>query len=506
MRIGRRRGLVVIATALVAGALVAVGTGVGQGCAGVTDRSAGRPGRTATTDPPNIVFILSDDQRADTLWAMPNVRHLLGEHGITFTHFYVTTPVCCPSRSSFLTGQYPHHTGVLDNVGPNGGAQAFDDRSTVATWLNSAGYTTGLFGKYLNGYPELGRCHVPPGWSSWNALDAEPMNQYYGFTLNRDGRLVRYPKDPQHYETDVLAGMTSDFIRTAPEPFYAYVAPSNPHRPAVAAPQDVGFYRHLPPETSPSFDEADVSDKPWHRRSHPMMPEELAAAQSVRRGMLASLRSLDRDVGRIVHALRERGALDNTVIVFTSDNGFLWGEHRLVSKTWPYEEAIKVPLVIRTPWIHTAVTDDRLVGNIDMAPTFADLAGVAPGLAVDGASMVPLLHGEDTPWRHDLLIEWQGRNVAIRGGPTRYLALHTDRYVYVEYANDWRELYNLERDPEELTNIATYSKWADLRNRLAARLHLMYRESCARTPCVTPKPLRYRGGPTTLLPPDGDNE
>ncbi|HXJ64121.1 MAG TPA: sulfatase [Actinomycetota bacterium] len=501
MRTGRRR-LVVLATALVAGVLVAVGTGFGQGCAGVLDRSQPRPDRAGAPTPPNIVFVLSDDQRADTLWAMPNVRRLLMAHGVTFTHFYVTTPVCCPSRSSFLTGQYPHHTGVLDNVGPNGGAQAFDDTSTLPVWLQEAGYTTGLFGKYLNGYPELDHCGVPPGWSTWAALDAEPLNQYYGFTLNRDGRLVRYATTPQNYETDVLAGLTSDFVKTAPEPFFAYVAPSNPHRPASAAPQDVGFYRNAPWHKPPSFNEERIYDKPWWRRSKPMDARMQTVAANIRERMLDSVRSLDRDVGRIVDALSQRGVLDHTIVVFASDNGFMWGEHRLTSKTWPYEESIRVPLVIRTPWAASGTVDPRLAGNIDIAPTLAQLAGTTPQLPEDGLSLVPALRGQRAPWRHDLLIEWQGRDVANRGGPTRYFALHTDRYVYVEYENDWRELYDLRRDPYELQNIVTYQKWQGLRQELATRLHELYRESCARAPCTTPAPRGAPGGVQSLPPGD----
>lgn len=491
-----------LATTLVAGALVAVGTGVGQGCAGILDRAQPQPGRPTGGERPNIVFVLSDDQRFDTMWAMPNVQRLLAGHGVTFSRFYVTTPVCCPSRASYLTGQYAHHTGVLDNIGQDGGAQAFDDSSTVATWLQSAGYTTGLFGKYLNGYPEQGACGIPPGWSEWNALAAEPMNQYYGFTLNRNGRLTRYPNDPGGYETDVLAQLTGDFVRTAPEPFFAYVTPSNPHRPAVAAPEDVGFYEDLPPYESPSFDEADVSDKPWYRRSHPMTSGQRGAAQSVRRGMLQSVRSLDRDVGRIVQALEDRGVLDRTIVVFASDNGFLWGEHRLMSKTWPYEEAVRVPLVIRTPWTESAVSDDRLVANVDLASTFAELAGTTPGLTQDGRSLVPLLRGEDVPWRHDFMLEWKGRNVARYGGPQRYLALHGERYVFVEYDGSWRELYDLETDPYELQNLALEPSMAGLRRQMALRLHALYRASCERSPCAEHRPPP--GAVVTTTPSPGD--
>ena len=502
----RRRRLVVLATALVAGLLVAVGTGVGQGCAGITDRSAGNPGRPAKAGAPNIVFILSDDQRADTLWAMPNVRRLLAAHGVTFTHFYATTPVCCPSRASFLTGQYSHHTGVLDNVGEQGGAQAFDDRSTLATWLHDAGYTTGLFGKYLNGYPELDECRVPPGWSTWNAIDAEPLSTFYGFTLNHNGRLVKYPDDPQHYQTDVLTDLTNNFIRTAPEPFFAFVTPSNPHRPGAAAPQDDGFYKGVPSYDSPSVDEPDLSDKPWRARIAPMTVQEQRGARRIHRNMLESLRSLDRDVGRIVQAIDERGALDNTIVVFASDNGFLWGEHRLLSKTWPYEESIRVPLVIRTPWTDHAVTDERLVGNIDLASTFAELAGTKPDLPQDGRSIVPLLRGENVRWVRNLLIEWQGRNVAAHDGPLRYLGVHTGRYVYVKYGNGRHELYDLETDPYELSNLSNSHDRRDQRifRLLRDRTEALHGASCELAPCATPdSEPPHDGGTQSPVPGDG---
>ena len=469
MRTRRRRGLVVLATAVIAGVLVAVGTGLGQGCAGITDRSVGRPGRTHRANPPNIVFILSDDQRADTLWAMPNVRRQLIAHGVTFTHFYVTTPVCCPSRSSFLTGQYGHHTGVLDNVGPHGGAQAFDDRSTIATWLRSAGYTTGLFGKYLNGYPELGRCHVPSGWSSWNALDAEPLNQYYGFTLNHDGRLTTYPRDPQHYETDVLAGLTGDFIDSAPQPFFAYVAPSNPHRASVAAPQDVGYYRNLPPATPPSYDEADVSDKPWHRQSRPLGPVGQRSAQRIRQSMLASIRSLDRDVGRIVQALKDRGVLDNTIVVFASDNGFMWGEHRLTNKQAPYEESIRVPMAIRYDRAGIAPhRDAHLALNLDLAPTFAAAAGTTMPNAA-GRNLLPLMRDQaHTAWRSEFLVEhaMSSQKVPIPS----YVALHTDHSVYVLYSTGAQEYYDLANDPFQLQNLVHRAAVREIVRRMRTRV------------------------------------
>ena len=489
MRTWWRRGALPAAVVVAAAALVAVGSGIVQGCAGILDRASPIPGTPARPRPPNLVLILSDDQRADTLWAMPHVRRLLAAHGVTFTRFYVSTPVCCPSRSSILAGQYGSHTGVFDNVGPDGGARAFSDDSTLATWLSAGGYTTGLFGKYLNGYPERGRCRIPPGWSSWHAIDSEPMNRYYGYSLNDDGVVHRYGDRAADYQPDVLARKATRFIATAPEPFFAYIAPSNPHRPAVAAPQDVGYYRDLPPYRPPSFDEADVSDKPWHGSLPPLGPAGEREAQRVRIGMLQAIRSLDRDVGRVVDALRRRGALGNTVVAFTSDNGFLWGEHRLLSKTWPYEESIRVPLVVRVPWLDHAVTDSRLAVNIDLAPTFARLAGATPGLPEDGRSLVPLLRGDRVPWRSEFLLEWRGRDVAAQQGPARYVGLHTDRYVYVAYANGGHELYDLRRDPFQLSNLAGEPAFAPLQRQLARRLRLLQGRICSSAPCRSPAPL-----------------
>jgi arylsulfatase A-like enzyme len=193
----------------------------------------------------------------------------------------------------------------------------------------------------------------------------------------------------------------------------------------------------------------------------------------IREHMLESLRSLDSSIGQLVEALRAKGALDNTVIAFTSDNGFLWGEHRLVSKAWPYEESIRVPLVFRVPWVAEGAgrTDPHLALNIDLASTFSELAGAQPGLPQDGRSLVPLLHGERTPWRHAFDVEWLGRDLSFNWGTAPYEGVRTNRYAYVEYTNGWRELYDLRRDPAELRNLAEDPAYRALRARLAARLH-----------------------------------
>jgi arylsulfatase A-like enzyme len=485
---GRRRLILVAAASIVsATSLVAVGAAVApcspalsaQSAAGRSSPGGDAPGSGGAVQGsaanaarrPNLILIVTDDQRADTLRFMPNVQRLLAGHGVTFPNFYVTTSLCCPSRTSILTGQYSRHTGVFDNVGAHGGAVAFDDRSTLATWLSGAGYTTALVGKYLNGYPSFGRCYFPPGWTEWDALASEPEAHYYDYTLNHDGYIESYDERVSDYSTTVLFRKGIAFARSARQPFFLYLAPSTPHRPATRLPRDDGLFAKLPPYRPPSFDEPDVSDKPWGSLAPPMPQSRIREVDGIRRHMLESLQALDRQVALLVRDLQRSGRLGNTVIALTSDNGFLWGEHRLVSKVWPYEESIKVPLVVRVPWVTSARVDTHLVLNIDLAPTFAELAGVKPGLPEDGRSIVPLLRGEQVPWRHAFTEEWLGRPATDVGAPPQFEALHTDRYVWIEYRNGWRELYDLRSDPFELRNLAEDPEATGLRNRLRTELH-----------------------------------
>jgi N-acetylglucosamine-6-sulfatase len=434
---------------------------------GPAGRSAHRPGLPTR---PDLIVINTDDQRWDTLSAMPEVRRLLGAHGITFTNSFVTTSFCCPSRASLFTGQYSRHTGVYQDNPPDGGAPAFDDRSTIATWLRAAGYDTALVGKYLNDYAMAhGPTYVPPGWQTFDAVESEPIARFYNYTLNQDGRLVHYGAEPKDYSMTVTGNLATAFVRSAREPFFLYAAPIAPHDPATPAPGAT-----LPPAPSsqrPSFNEPDVSDKPWNGSMPKMDAPSIDRVIALERRQLASLQPIDRWIGGLVRALEQRGQLDRTVIVFTSDNGLMWGEHRLHGKIWPYEESIRVPLVIRVPWISSAVTDAHLVLNIDLAWTLAQLAGVRPGLAQDGRSLVPLLLREQAHprWRTSFVAEYlgSGRNPA---GPPDFEAIRTTRYLYVEYANGWRELYDLQVDPYALTNESGSTAARDLQTRLSAQL------------------------------------
>jgi arylsulfatase A-like enzyme len=434
------------------------------------------PSPTPSQQPPsrrlNIVLILTDDQRWDTLWAMPNVERLLAAHGVTFRNAFVTTSLCCPSRASILTGLYSRHTGVYTDSPPLGGAPRFRDQSTIATWLKAQGYSTGLVGKYLNAYNLIPR-HIPPGWDDWNAISSNfPALHYYKYTINENGRFVHYGSASSDYSTTVLTGLALRFIRRATSPFFLELCPIAPHTPSIPAPNDRGLFRTTPLPRRPDFNEADVSDKPWGPFVHPLYPRRRDAARTGWQRQLASLQAVDRGVARIVDTLAARGQLDNTVFLYTSDNGVMYGEHRLFEKIWPYEESIRVPLVVRVPWATSGWTDSRLVANIDLAPTIAELAGTAPPSRVDGLSLVPLLHRQAASWRKALVIEFLGTGGVL---PPPYEGLRTQRYAYIEYRNGWRELYDLRADPFQLSNRAGSPSMRAIQTGLAAQLHSLLR-------------------------------
>jgi arylsulfatase A-like enzyme len=460
---------------VVAGAVLV--TALAFVCASAAASDAAHARRAASPTTPqhlNVVLILSDDERVDGTSVMQNVRRLLAAHGVTFTDFHVTTSECGPSRASILTGQYAHHTGVVDNFGLHS-FPAFHASSTVATWLHAAGYDTALVGKYINDYTIYGHHQIPPGWDDWQVMDSIPMEKYYDYSVNDNGHLVHYGDAPQDYSTTVLTRKAVDFIHGARKPFFLYFAPVTPHLPAIPAPQDQRKLENIAPLNTPSIDEANIGDKPWSYWHRDMLKAAAEIYQGdVRRRQLQSLLSLDRSVKEIVDALRSKHVLDHTVILYTSDNGFLWGEHRLGGKIWPYEESTHVPLIVRTPWAPWGTTDARPVLNIDLASTIAAIAGVKPELPQDGRSFLPLLQGKEIPWRHGFVVEYLGRNLLKVGGPPPYIAVHTGRYLYVEYRRGWRELYDLRRDPWELTNVAGTARYRTIQRALHGLLHRLY--------------------------------
>jgi N-acetylglucosamine-6-sulfatase len=447
-------------------------------------------------DRPNLILIVTDDQNADTIAFMPTVQRLLVDGGSSFSQAFAPTPLCCPGRATILRGQYAHNHGVRSNDGVNGGFPQFynaeTETSTLATWLQDGGYRTALVGKYFNAYPEglvppdgfssPGRRYVPPGWDEWYGLVDIPRNEranpytMYGYQMNLNGRLKRYGNDEDDYLTDVLGGLAVDFVdgqARRDNPFFLYLAPTAPHLPAIPAPRHLGTFDHLKAPRAPSFNEADVSDKPaWVAGMKPLTNAQLIEVDRLYRRQAEMLLSLDEVLAALVDTLRAHGELEETYIVFTADHGLHFGEHRLVSsKLTPYGASARVPLAIAGPDIPVGQTVDELTLLSDIAPTLAELAGVLTPAFVDGRSLVPWFNrgsSVQSRGRQRILHEFwprEGFPVDEREEPehvsTRvpeYRAVRTKRYLYTEYrypdGSLEPELYDLVRDPFELDNIA----------------------------------------------------
>ena len=422
---------------------------------------------------PNVIVIVTDDQSADSIpSARPVMRYLQesaldpNDHWIVFDHFYVNTPLCCPSRATMLTGRLSRDTGVVDN--DHGGL--LDEEDTIAAWLHDAGYHTGLVGKYLNGYPFGRPPFVPRGWDRWSAkLQGPVTNLYYDYTLIEQGLPVPYGHAEEDYATDVFAAGAVEFIRDAPpgRPFFLWFAPTAPHPPWVAAPRHAGTYSDLPVPMPPSTGEADVSDKPsWIRALPRADAASLAEFQATRRRSYETLRAVDDAVRAVIEELRARGELRRTVIVYTSDNGLAFGEHRWTKKTCPYDECLRVPFLIRMPGVGHRV-ETAFVSTVDLAPTIAELAGVTPPRPVAGTSIVRLLRtGRNDGRAGKVYAEWIGEGLRVPG----WRALRTPRFAYVELTTGERELYPVRDDPFELVNVVDEPRFAAVVERLAAAL------------------------------------
>ena len=427
---------------------------------------------------PNIVVVLTDDQRWDTLGVMPRVQGEIAGKGVSFANSFVTTSLCCPSRASLYSGQYAHHHGVLTNGPPEGGAAVFPDDSTLPVWLSEAGYATALFGKYMNGNDAIAPA-VPPGWSEWQTFVEDGGAErgtalYYDYTLNENGTLVAYGHTTDDYSTDLLAARVLRFITAkADRPFFAVYAPTAPHEPAIAAERHLGRFAGIEPWRPPNWCEPDVTRKPrWVRfQATITTPEGIANTDASRTRQLETLLAVDEAVGRILAKLERLGLTDQTLVAYTSDNGYHWREHWWNWKLTAYEEAIRVPLAVRLPvLVPLPRAIDALALNIDLAPTFVELAGRPIPASVDGRSLLGALAG--APWRDDFLFEHWGTlivkpNVGIR----------TTRWKYIRTTTDgFEELYDLAADPYELENRAGDPAYANVQGALTARLTALLAE------------------------------
>jgi N-acetylglucosamine-6-sulfatase len=467
-----------------AAALVTVAGGCFGGGGGEKPRARARPEplvppvnltpEEQRADPrPNIVFVLTDDLSWNLVKYMPHVKKLQ-RRGVTFSRYFVTDSLCCPSRASIFSGRLPHNTKIFTNTPPDGGFHMFrrrnEERSTFATALRQAGYGTAMMGKYLNGYMPLvlgrsGNSYVPPGWSEWDVAG----NGYpeYLYAMNENGTVVQYGHRPQDYLTDVIAGKGLDFIREearARRPFMLELATFAPHAPYVPAPQDRGKFPFLKAPRVPSFNRRNSLPPTWLDAPRKLPP---IAVQRIDRGFrkrVRSVQAVDRMIGHLEETLRELGIARNTYLVFSSDNGFHMGEHRLLpGKLTAFDHDIRVPLVVVGPNVPHGKTVKRMTANIDLAPTFADLGRTRMSGPVDGRSIAPLIHGRHVGrWRRAVLIEHKGpvRSQADpdfpsigAGNPPSYEAVRTSSEVYVEYASGEAEYYDLRRDPFEIHNL-----------------------------------------------------
>lgn len=419
----------------------------------------------------NVIVIVTDDQTVDSIPHDPPVMPYLqaaaadpSEHWVAFENAFVTTPLCCPSRATLLTGQYPHHHGVLTNDD----GSLLDETTTVTAWLDAAGYHTGLVGKYLNGYPFGRSPFVPSGWDRWWGKAQGPASTlYYGYTLIEQGSPVRFGTEERDYATDVFSDRAVEFIRDAPldRPFLLWFAPTAPHPPWVSAPRHEGDLADLPIAPAPSVGELDVSDKPaWVRALSPLDPAARESLVQAHRRSFETLLAVDEAVRAIVEALRGRGDLDRTAIVFVSDNGYSFGEHRWVAKRCPYDECIHVPLLVRYPPA-AGRTEPSPVSTVDLAPTIAELAGVEPPGPVDGTSLLPLLEGEAAGRPDVVYSEWVGDEDV-----PAWWQVRTSDFAYIQLGTGERELYDLGADPFELENAAGDPARAEVVARLSAAL------------------------------------
>jgi N-acetylglucosamine-6-sulfatase len=406
-----------------------------------------------TSPQPNIVFILADDMRYDDLKYMPKTQSLLGSRGMTFSKAYVAKPLCCPSRASILTGMYPHNHKVWFNgSGAQAGWGAFKaaghERDSLATRLSAGGYRMGLFGKY---FPNYDGSSVPPGWDDWFGAYG---GDYYDWSANDNGTQRRFGSAAGDYRTDVISSEAQGFIDASvaqQKPFFAYVAVSAPHYPITPAPRHLHAHDGLKAPRPPSFNEADVSDKPPSIRSlSKLSASQIAQIDARQENRAETLRALDDLVEAVVTKLESAGVLNNTYVFFTSDNGFEMGEHRIFDgKRQPYEESIRAPLLVRGPGVAAGSTTDKLALNTDFFPTFADLGGVPIPSYVDGRSLRPVLHGSAATWRTAVLFETRFEGSSSK---SFYGIRTSDERKYVEYGGGFREFYDLKADPHELSN------------------------------------------------------
>lgn len=447
------------------------------------------PAPGAAARGPNVVVIMTDDQRYEDMAVLPRTRRLIGEAGVTFTRAFVSYPVCCPARATYLTGQYAHNHRVLCLYPECGGGYGrLNQKEYLPVWLGRAGYATAHIGKFLNGYgSEKGTAMKPKGWTDWYGLIDPYTYRMWGYRIFENDHAETYgnvrARNPGIYQTDVLTSKAVNWIESRSReeaPFFLSIAYLAPHHESGKtqditgqlvrpAPRHRGTFANQPLPKPPSFNEPALGDKPWFipRWNRPITPRREAAITKRFRARWESLLAVDEGVEDIIDGLRKAGELDNTYVIFTSDHGFMQGEHRIPQgKMVPYDPSTHVPLLIRGPGLPRGRTTAALVGDVDLAPTILDAASARARRVLDGSSYLAFARNVRRrrlrPLLHTTAGKGARRRTNTREGGTRrtqprvpaWRALRTTRWLYVEYKGGQRELYNMKRDPWQLNSRA----------------------------------------------------
>ena len=446
---------------------------------------------------PNIVFILTDDQdrTANSLDYMPNLNKIMREGGTEFTHYYVSTGLCCPSRATILRGQYCHNTKIWDNGDLNnltflsGGFVKWMnlslETSTIATLFKAGGYETKLCGKYLNGYDDKSASHVPEGWDHWYGMT---KMAYFGPHFSHNGKLAKTSKTT--YQTDYIRDRGLKFIKTQRDkskPFFLYLSPFAPHAPSLPAPRHAHLFNDTKAPRFPSYnpDDSIQSQKPSWLKTLPKLTEkQLDNIDKFYRNRLRALQAVDEMLLNITSALEEEGILDNTYIFYSTDNGQHLGDYRLpAGKRQAYDTDVNVPFLVRGPGVQAGMKSSQLIQSVDLLPTWVELAGIqGPSNAKqqDGKSMVTLLHGENAgeEFRTAAILEmlggssnmdstyskypdfernrfWNNTYVAIRVTGSIPQIYDNTNFMFALWCTGETELYNLTTDPHEIKNKAS---------------------------------------------------
>jgi arylsulfatase A-like enzyme len=438
---------------------------------------------------PNVLVIMADDETLESVRILDNVNRLIAAQGTTFSHYYASFPNCCPSRATYLTGQFSHNDGVRDNVPPNGGFGKLKGDETLPVWMQRAGYWTASIGKYLNQWGADGNISAPKGWDHWYGLIDPTTYNYYDYSISNDGQRIDHGHAPADYQTDVLG---AEVVRTiqdrakSDQPWFVSWTPLAPHAQAheTASGENVSeagiegtfptpadkYKGTLANEQAPktaAYNQKDMSGMPEVFRSLPPLgPGVQAKIQQEYEQELESLKSVDEWVGKIFDALAQTGQLDTTDVLFTSDNGFYHGEHRITFlKVFLYEEGVHLPLLIRGPGFPKGATADGIVGNVDLAPTIMKLGGATSPLVLDGRDVGVVANDPDKARGRGMLLE----NLT-QGGKAHTEGIHTERWVYLTNEKDEEELYDLQKDPDEITNLAAEPVAAKIKADLKKRL------------------------------------